>query len=55
MTKTLYQAIIEMKSPRRPLGLYDCIRFAKIRNDSGDPSYSRSNSTMKKTPRVRPI
>ena len=29
--------------------LLDCIRFAKIRNDSGDPSYS----TMKKTPRVR--
>ena len=27
----------------------DCIRFAKIRNDSGDPSDSRSDSTMKKT------
>ena len=27
----------------------DCIRFAKIRNDSGDPSDSRSHSTMKKT------
>ena len=26
----------------------DCIRFAKIRNDSGDPSDSRSDSTMKK-------
>ena len=35
--------------------LHDCIRFAKIHNDSGDPSDSRSVSTMKKTPRVRPI
>ena len=26
-----------------------------IRNDSGDPSDSRSDSTMNKTPRVRPI
>ena len=30
---------------------YDCIRFAKIRNDSSDPS----DSTMKKTPRVRHV
>ena len=37
------------------MSLYDCIRFAKIRNNSGDPSDSRSDSTMKKTPRVRPI
>ena len=29
--------------------LMDCIRFAKIPNDSSDPS----DSTMKKTPRVR--
>ena len=33
----------------------DCIRFAKIGNDSGDPSDSRSDSTMKKTPRVRHV
>ena len=31
----------------------DCIRFAKIRNDSTDPSNSRSDSTMKKTLQVR--
>ena len=30
----------------------DCIRFAKFRNDSSDPSDS-SDSIMKKTPRVR--
>ena len=28
--------------------IQDCIRFAKIGNDSGDPSDSRSDSTMKK-------
>ena len=31
------------------VGISDCIRFAKIRNDSSDPS----DSTMKKTKGVR--
>ena len=30
----------------------DCIRFVKIGYDSSDPSDSRSDTTMKKTPRI---
>ena len=45
------QAIFHLLSLHHGVSLQiqDCIRFAKIRNDSSDPS----DSTMKKTQRVR--